>query len=569
MKSLPKILSLLTISTMMVSCNEKISPELQSGNSSTTTPPTTTTSSSNFVFKLEQDSNLLLRYKMHKTGEDNNNIECKIQESTFSTSLFKSAPGTYDITCYLEAEEQSLYYNGVDLKLTASANLCENVVYAPFNFFRYQPGSSSRSVNLYRCAADLNNSMIGTYRVDQTSPLLSVSQAACDNSVDMSGTVTSKVGRYTEQDQDLCDFDYKDSEGPNCDSGVISINEITISKSAAYCESGGTIDTAITSEADCTAASKNWQDDHLQASPAVNRIHKCGGSISKCRGGVGLAGVQSTFKGLIAQVDQSVKDTLFVKDITLPSPSASGHETNMGIANFVRQCSGSVDNSSSINFSDVAPSTTALTERKKFDPNVLDRYSIGIEYWDTAATSTDGYFSIKTSAYTNYHSPRSSAANNKYEVGWTKTYYAADSFMTTQSAINASGSVSKAASNPFYAFYCLNNALDIKARIRLVVRDWDQFPDYSGQDFELLSDIFQQPTATPENGRMDTVGIEIDDDSNPFNDLNDVVDWDDFFRDQTFDLVPGPARAFNDRCSAREPGHEAWYSPILFPGSGL
>ncbi len=561
MKSLPKILSLLTISTMMVSCNEKISPELQSSNS-TTVPGPTTRSSSGYVFKLEQTSPLLLRYKMHKTGEGNNDTECKIEQSTFSTSLFKSAPTTYDITCYVEAEEQSLYYNGVDLKLTASPNLCENVVYAPYNFFQYMPGSSTRGVTLYRCDTDLNGNMSGTYvGYDPTS----VPQAGCDKAVE-TGLGGFAVGRTVTDDQDLCDFDYSNFSGPNCDTGLISISEIKIGMAPAYC-----LNTAYTDETNCEdplVGNSTWITTHLQASPPTNRLHQCGGKVKECRAGVGLANVASTFKGIIADVNPTQTDQTFEKDISLEAPSSKGYFTNMSISNFVRQCSGSIDNSDPNYFSTAALTATSVTERKNFDPNVLDRYSIGIEYWNPAGSTTDNYYTSKSS-YTAYHSPRALATNNvDTSSGWTKTYYAADSFMTTRSSINASGSIPAAAANPFYAFYCLNNSLDIKARIRLVVREWDQFPDYDNQDFELLSDVFYQPSLTPENGRMDTVGSELDEDNNPFNDLNDVQDWDDFFRDQTLDIVPGPSRAFNDRCSAPG-GVEQWYSSSLFLGSGL
>jgi hypothetical protein len=561
MKSLPKILSLLTISTMMVSCNEKISPELQSGGS-TTLPGggPSTSSNSNYVFKLEQTSGSMLRYKMHKTGEGNNNVECKIDEETFSTTLFQGDPGTYDITCFLEAEEQSLYYSGVDLKLTASPNLCENVVYAPFNFFQYQPGSSSRSVNLYRCAAELNGSMSGTYK--GANPSSTYSNASCDKAVDLSVGITA-AGRSVETDQDLCDFDYTEAEGPNCDSGIISVNEITIGIAPAYCTNS-----SYDNEEDCTTNGSSWNTTHLQASPAVNRLHKCSGKLANCRAGAGISGTESTFKGIIADINQSTADTPFEKEVTLSSPSSLGHFTNMSIANFVRQCSGSIDNSDPLFFATAPYSSFGKTERKKFDPNVIDRYSVGINYWDNSNTTED-YFSAKL-AYPTYHSPRSSAANSVVTTpgpGWKVTYHAADSFMTTLSAINHAGSISKAAANPFYAFYCLNNALDIKARIRLVVRDWDQFPDYENHDFELLSDIFEQQS-TYQNGRMDTIGQELSEDNNPFNDFNDVQDWDDFFRDQSLDIPAGPIRPFDKSCSGPG-GSETWYSPNLFPGSGL
>jgi hypothetical protein len=548
---------LLAIIMMASSCNEQISPELLNSSSSTTVPgggggPTTP----KFYFKLEQTSPDFLRYKMHKTGPGNNNVECKIEEPEFSTTKFSTFNSTFDITCFLEAEEQSLFYNGVDLKLSASPDLCETVVYAPYNFFQHQPGSSTRNVELYKCSgltAIPAASLTGTSHV----PLLG---AGCDQAVQP--VTPGAVIKTINQDQDFCEFNYTVSGGPNCDEGVISIQEYTYSLAPAYCEDvGGNALPAFSSQTTCTGAGHSWVTTKIASSAPRTRNYSCGGSIDNCRAGVGLKSVTSKFKGLISDVSIPSSGLEFVKDINLSAPNSSNYLTNLPIANYVRQCSGPVSNSLMANFGATPSSTAAsIAARKTFIPTILDRYSVGRVYWNTGA-AIDGVFS-STAAYTASlitPGPMSATSHNETLLtGWTKTYYAADSFMTTKSAVDAKG-VSRASSNPFYAFYCLNNALDIKARIRLVVREWDQFPTYENQDFELLSDIFYQaPGGTPLLGRMDTGGIELADDNNPFNDFNDIVDWDDFLTG---------TKAMNDRCTA--PSIGSWYGPDLFPGSSL
>ena len=566
MKRLSNSLLLLALGTMAIGCNEQISPALQNAGSSTTVPGGGSTTPK-FYFKLEQNSAALFRYKMHKTGQGNRDVECKILEPEFSTSNFSTSPSTFDITCFLEAEEQTLYYNGLDLKLSASPDLCETVVYAPYNFFQHQPGSSSRSVNLYKCNGVTT---ITNLKYPGDAPY---DNAGCDQAVETGLPTATSIPKFIDSDQDLCDFDYSASGGPNCDEGTIAISEITFSVAPDYCadpagnEVSGSADEATCEGPAATPTGNTWVVGKQIASVPSTRLHSCGGSLNKCRAGVGLKTVTKTFKGLQSEVDIPEDGKEFTKNIALSAPNDLGYMTNIPLANFVRQCSGAVSNSNIDNFGTSAGSSAAaVTAKKTFNPNVMDRYSLGINYWAGAVTAENYYTAV--AAYSSQLTPRSTASSNvNTSSGMTKTFFAADSFMTTKSAIVSKGSVPLAATNPYYAFYCLNNSLDIKARIRLVVREWDQFPDYEDQDFELLSDIFYQNSITPQLGRMDTAGTEVANDSNPFNDFNDVKDWDDFLRDETADTIPGPNKAMNNSCTG--PATASWYASNLFTGFGL
>lgn len=563
MKRLSNSLLLLALGTLAIGCNETISPELQNAGSSTTVPGGGGTTTPKFYFKLEQTSAAMFRYKMHKTGQGNRDVECKIEEPEFSTSNFSTYPSTFDITCFLEAEEQTLYYNGIDLKLSASPDICETVVYAPYNFFQHQPGSSARSVELYKCNGITS---ITNLKDPGDAPY---DGAGCDQAVETSLATGVSIPKYIDSDQDLCDFDYSNSGGPNCDEGTIAISEITYSVAPDYCaNAAGTEVSGYSDEATCEAvAGQVWTVGKQIASVPSTRFHSCGGSLDKCRAGVGLKTVSKTFKGLQSEVEVPEDGKAYTKEITLSAPNDLGYLTNMSVANYVRQCSGAVSNSSIDNFgTSVGSSAAAITAKKTFVPHVLDRYSLGINYWSGAPTAENYYTAV--AAYSSQLTPRSTASSNvSTSSGMTRTFYAADSFMTTRSAILAKSSIPLASTNPYYAFYCLNNSLDIKARIRLVVREWDQFPDYEDQDFELLSDIFYQNTITPQLGRMDTAGTEVVNDSNPFNDFNDVKDWDDFLRDETADTIPGPNKAMNNSCSG--PATGTWYASSLFTGFGL
>ncbi|MBF0298798.1 MAG: hypothetical protein HQK51_08765 [Oligoflexia bacterium] len=77
--------------------------------------------------------------------------------------------------------------------------------------------------------------------------------------------------------------------------------------------------------------------------------------------------------------------------------------------------------------------------------------------------------------------------------------------------------------NPFYTFECLNKAGDLKARIRVVVREWDR--NFDPTSLNLI-------VAKPQEGNlMDSTSAEDD----PFDDsyFNDYDDWDDMYTSST------------------------------------
>ena len=90
-------------------------------------------------------------------------------------------------------------------------------------------------------------------------------------------------------------------------------------------------------------------------------------------------------------------------------------------------------------------------------------------------------------------------------------------------------------SNPFYTVTCLDAAYDIKARIRVVVRDWDK-------SFRIDDDIWNQsfltPAANMNNNTLDPI----------FNkNYNDIADWDD-------DYLGGASTFTPNTCGAQDTG---------------
>lgn len=534
MKSLMKNLALLSMGLMTYSCNEKISPELANGSSTTVggpTPPGTV-----YSFEVTNETAPLLNYVIHPTGPSTA-VNCKIEDENFSTTLFKSTPATYDISCFVEAEEQALYFNGLDLKIKATAGLCENVVYAPYHFFQYQPGSSTRTIDVYKCS-DVTSAQAALSAIPPWDG------AGCDQYVQATLVVGISIPKdLPESNEEFCDFDYSqiDEDAPNCDTGIVTINEYTYAETAAASCS----DSAITSQAACLLALETWTPAVIGRTLAISSV-KCGGEIDNCRAGAGLTAISKNYSGIKA-INYTTQGAKVEQKVTLASPHSNGYFTNLSVANFVRQCSGPVDNTTLANFEPTTGDIADELNKRLFDPAVLERYAAGRRYWQ-GLSNADGAFDNKY-LYTALNKLAPVLTVNHYvdtTLGRTRTFYAADSFMGTGAAASSAA--------PNYTFYCLNDSLDIKARIRIIVREWDRLPAYTTQDFTLLSDAFYQLSLTPDDARMDTTGTELDEDDNPFNNFNDIRDWDDFV-------------SMNDRCSAPVAG--TWYGSGLFIGSGL
>jgi hypothetical protein len=490
------------------------------------------------TFEIENTSPVVFNYLLHKTGIGNKSTPCKITSSTFSHELFSTNPSapsstndagpnpTYDITCFLEAEELSLYHGGMNLKIKASPDTCEYVAYEPYRFYQYQPGSSSKTIELYRCDGVDDGELAGT-------PFPPKDGAVCNQAIDDDNDMSPSHEPRTVGDlQELCEFDYSESEGPNCDSGTIIGTEYTYTKTVETIDVGGVPTPSVS----------------YDRTPMPIK-HKCGGKAKNCLKGAGLAHIPDNGHILITRTE---KAQLFEAEHSFASPFSERLLSNINIANYVRQCSGPVNNNDPMNFQ---PANSSDENRRNFDHLVLDRYINGRQYWTGGSGTT--IFSAKAPfGPGNMLAPMAAGANIDTSDGWTKTYFAADSLM-------AIGIVKTA---PYYAFYCLNSGKEIKARIKLAVRDWDRaFTANDGID--QLSDIYYRTIGTPWSsvnrylGKMDTDSVELPEDDNPFNDFNDIKDWDDFL--DTY-------RPMNHSCSApANPVATPWFSSAGFIGGGL
>ena len=103
-------LSLLTLAFVVASCNEKVSPELQSSSATTPTSPSTPIAPTDYYFSVTDASPSMLNYKLHKTGARNSSDKCEVKNQTGLSNLDFASGVSNDISCFFEAEELSLYH---------------------------------------------------------------------------------------------------------------------------------------------------------------------------------------------------------------------------------------------------------------------------------------------------------------------------------------------------------------------------------------------------------------------------------------------------------------------------
>ena len=500
MKRLPKNLTLISMGLLIFSCNEKISPELKNG-SATGVP----VAPSDYYFRVVNDNPTILNYFLHKTGPGNFAKKCEVtsDSAALSGNLYTGEASLahdskkYDISCYFDTEELSLFYNGLSFKMEASKNTCEYVAYSPYSYYAAIPGATSASWSGIKCnesgTADL--AATGVFRplgvnfLEDGDPMTAAPVPRvlnCDEMVDTSIADTNErliIPLNTGNAPALCMFSYA---GRNCDTGIMSYSVYEV-----Y-------------DADSSDTGRD-----IQFKPLNIGNLSCGGSITACVDGAidqepALAGGT---RGRII-TDSKLNEPVSMK-YTLPkligaTTSAAG-AGNFQMVNFRRGLA-----SLNLDYNDYDDSNYSLwldpVNNKKFDPSLMEKF---------AANQTPGNTRIIDFRNTGAPAatPFSDFLAESRRFGYTAIPFAADPFLGTESKVS-----------PFYTFYCLDRALEIKARIRMVVRDFDRVFPTDTSELELISDVFKPEASRRQDLPNDAQ--EVPGDPDDFNLYNDINDWD-------------------------------------------
>jgi hypothetical protein len=491
-------LSFLAMALALASCNEKVSPELQGANSASTTTGTTVVLPSDFYFRVVNTSDTMLNYKLHKTGAGNANVNCEITSNlALSSDLYRADPSSYDITCFLEAEELALSLNGLKYAVEASKNTCEYIGYSPFSYYNYQPGNSTQSLQKLTCASGATPNMARA------------ANAAINGNITCDAYINTEAGAdpfAATSDQAICNFDYTNIPGfpadaPNCDDGVLTITEYTATG----------VDTTVPSD----------QIPDIAEVTEATRVVKCGGKPVNCiEGAIKLTSLAAKFTSGTETTKATVND-VYRKEYTLPATFGI-YPSNRRYVNYRRDlASTEIEYGSSdreFNDGDSLNDSTLTNGymssfgdplyKSDYDPNVMSFYSNNKRMDGTTLVSNATLLANKFNYF------RGELSGGAFSRG---IPYAADPFV----GLNGHKT------NAFYSFYCFDAALDVRARVKMVVREWDrQLPaSATSEYFERISDV----DLLPPYARQDVPYTqEVTGDPDSWNDFNDIADWDDF-----------------------------------------
>ncbi|MCM2351879.1 MAG: hypothetical protein NDI69_17830 [Bacteriovoracaceae bacterium] len=502
MKTVSK-LSLLAMTLIAAGCNEKVSPELM--NSNATTPDGVAIEPATYYFSVTNTSSALLNHNLHKTGAGNQSAACEVKSNyKLSSDTFRGAPTANDITCYFDAEELSLLHGGMDFSINASANTCDYVGYSPFSFYDRIPGNSSGTYQEILCGDDTNSGHVAAaYPVSATGG----ATLGCNELTSMDIAAVDRVKFTISSDDELCRFNYESVDGENCDIGMITVNTQTV--------------TFVPADDNNAAYTK---------SEPSTRVIDCGGKIEACVKGPITEITKSLTR--VTEITNTELNTPFVKEYELkPLYGVEAASTVKSYANFRRNLASknidyiaSTDNNYKSSFSNSILGKT-------FDPQVVDFYAANKRF--------DGTPLITPAIQNLYSYP-----NDQFKA----VPYAADPFL----------GLNGYRVNPFYTFYCFDTAFDVKARIRMVVREWDRVSP-AAQYNDYLSDIWDGVNSRQDN----PTEVELPDEQDPFFLYNDLSDWDDSIPMQR---TAGSFDAFTTIWQPLPSGTylDGWFNPALF-----
>ncbi len=503
MKMIMKILLILSMGIFLAGCNEKISPALEAGNSSTTVP--TAVEPDEYYFRVKNKSNSLLGYVLHRTGSAFNPLDpkCEIKSTTklSNTAYYSDSQSnpahdnkTYDITCFFEAEELSLNFSGFEFDIEASPNTCAYVGYTPFSFYDYKPGNSSTTYTKLTCPDDITPSGITLGKAnalgqgaDLSHDLPAAGTIGCNEYVDTGFVGTGSGGTYSRQklsvadEDELCRFNY---ENRKCDEGLITVQDWVITYTAAT-------DT----------------DPETATSSLTTRIVKCGGDHLNCVNGP-IKELTDFTAAAFTEVYNTELNEKFEKSYKY---EGTFPHSNRKYVNFRKNLANpeiDFEDSTSLLAFYASDYIFSFGTNTSFQPLVLDLYTRN-KLWNKITPIISA----------------NDILDETYVNGYTAKPYAAEPYLGLDGH----------RTNPFYTFYCFDQAFDIRAKIRMMVREWDRTFPTTSTTLTYLSDIGYENDA-----RQDyPVGYLSENPGDPdeFNAYNDIMDWDDYlFMTRT----PGP-----------------------------
>ena len=511
MKKITSIFTFLLVVLISVSCEEQIAEELKSVNTSATAGPTTIVAGTGMSVTNTMDSGF--SHFIHKEG--NSSEDCKLVAPVIGWDAedYTKADSSVAMDCVLEVEELDLFTQGAKLELKVDNGVCEYITYEPFRFFQYQLGISNMIQYDVKCdeiCGAMNPSICATYD---------------------SGLFKTHSGSFTfagEQDfyddssanPQQCRFDYSDNgfEGPNCDEGKITTRSYelrgydelwchngsyvqlsTLQYTTGNCANAGTWDPTDadgdgflcdiqerTSSATCETAGTpellRCETGGLASyAPTEEEEVECGGKAISCTNGQSKEVFGEEEVNILLLNNENLSE--FTYEAVIDSADQLGYSTNRYAASYSRVLVNKLDKAAftgganaflGYEIEELAPFSSYIGESIDSDNNGQDDYTI--------------------------------LSDHPFKGAW------------------VNGGISRRSTRPYYKFNCLDKARDVKAQIRLHIREWDRSFEQSFSFLNLISDY-----GLVGNLRfMDNDLFQDGDEA-----WNDRYDWDDFFQGLT------------------------------------
>jgi hypothetical protein len=473
MKILVNHLFLLSALTMMFSCTEEITEELQNEEQLQVTNTTPTAASfSNKSIRLVNKMDPNLSFTMHKAGTVNEACEIAAPSTGFNADDYDKTNSAYAQDCILDVQELDLSFHGADFEIQVDDNLCEYVSYVPYHYVAFPYGASDKTYYEVTC--------------DQTCE--TANPTICGKTFDSHVTVggdsdsiytTGEFLNEIDSPEAACLYDWQTKYGtasnyPNCDIGTRTPIIVEMKSSKVLIAGPPSVEIEV-----CVAG--------VSAVTVVDTTEEpisCGGSILSCLAGAGVETMEEDEDTHALLYKDSIYNNQdlasFTKQITYSAPLEKGHfKQNLHLANFSRMCS-----------------NTSANKLGLYETSTLIGYELDL--------LNAGTFNVVTDT-----DP-------------------ADVSLVEGERYSHHPFHSREGSQPYYKFTCYNNAYDVKAQIRLFIREWDK--DFSEFDsyIDNVSDV-----NTGGSKHMD-MGDDLQDNIYYWNDRDD---WDDVFEDQgVFDV---------------------------------
>ncbi len=457
-----KTLTFIALAALLASCTEEISEELKNSQKATSQNTTTDLSDSKITLAHKMDERM--SFNLHKAGTVDTPCELAPPDKNgFDASGYYRDPSLSSkpqvIDCILDAQEQDLFLAGAKLELHVDAQLCEYVSYSPFKFIERAFGNTKKTVYRLNCAASAD--VCGASGMCDKVYEYADAKSGLLSSINFEGPIN--------YDGNSCQFDYTSSDGPNCDEGKVYVEEMIIDNSPTGTDADGNPVCPTTLNVSYDGTTKDY----------------CGGSHGACFGGPAVDHYPSPYYTATIYENTELKEFTESWEIQAPlerqGDTGGGSYSNKYIANFSRICS-----DTSIAKGETAGSYGVYNslslkghhvESIKYDPMAAPYYAASKITSDGTTGNEDDYETYS-------------------ENPWRAHAYGM---------------------NPYYAFRCLDQARDVKAQIRLFIRDWDRTYDKPISSFAMVSDIGTGARL------MDSYDVHDQDE------WNDIKDWDDWF----------------------------------------